>query len=115
VTTSTPEGGWAPWALGNLADTLDRTSDLLGALHEVVEVWVAPPPDGDHLPRVRIVARSEVEAARRRRIVEAGEFPASFASGSSLRAWSANVAALRLDVEAAQPGSSKREDSGTYL
>jgi hypothetical protein len=97
--TGPPDGeGWAPWALGDLADALDRTSDLLGALHEVAEVLVVPPSDDGALPRVNLVAASEVEVARLRRIVEASEFPVRFAVGSSMTAWCADVAALRLTV-----------------
>jgi hypothetical protein len=104
MTPSTSGEGWAPWALGDLADALDRTSDLLGALHEVAEVLVVPPADDEALPRVSLVASSEVEVARFRRIVEASEFPASFSAGSSRTAWSADVASLRLTVAASRHG-----------
>jgi hypothetical protein len=85
-----------------MANALDRTADLLGVSHEIVQVLVAPPTGGEPFPGVTVVTRSEVDVARFRRTVEAGEFPADFTAGSSLTAWSATVAALRLTVEASR-------------
>jgi hypothetical protein len=102
---STPDSEWGSWVLGDLADALDRAADLLGGSQETVQVLVAPPVGDEPLPRVNVVARSEVEVARLRRTVEAGEFPADFTSDSCLTVWSAAVACLRLTVEASRDGS----------
>lgn len=104
MTGSTRDGEWEPWVLCDMANALDRTADLLGESHQIVKVIVAPPASDEPFPRVTVVARSEVEVARLRRTVEAGEFSADFTRDSSLTAWSATVAALRLTVEASPHG-----------
>ena len=89
---------WGDWVLGDLADILDRISDLVGRSAAVQRVLVAPPFEPDTLPSVTIVVPDEGGIFRLRRELASCEYTVRFLGGSSERSLRAEVAGIDIEV-----------------
>ncbi|SDR75581.1 hypothetical protein SAMN04488570_0278 [Nocardioides scoriae] len=90
---------WGSWVLGDLADALGRTADLLGRQQEVSRIEVVPPTDSDKLPLVTVHVGDEMAKRKLRKRLIYGEHEVEFISQSPT-GWTAETAGLVLTVVA---------------
>jgi hypothetical protein len=88
---------WGDWGLGDLADVVRRTAELLGSGTGVCRMYVDPPQEEFGLPRTMLVVPDEdTVTALAERI--ASEDPARFCGDSFGGGWVAEVGDIELHV-----------------
>jgi len=97
--SSWPEDAqWGDWVLGDLADLVDRLTDVIGRYTDVELVKVAPPREPETLPTVTMVVADDGGIFRLRSEMAACEYPVRFLGAMSEDGWAAEVAGIRLRV-----------------
>lgn len=101
MTTAT---AWGEWRLGDLTDVMSSVVELLGHSRQVERIASSVPHD-DGVPRVEVLVRDTVGAARLREEVLRSEFIAEFYGADRPEHFTVRVAGVELtvDVVGSQP------------
>jgi hypothetical protein len=98
MSRTSAEWDWGAWMIGDLADVVRRTADVLGSALEPVRVSATPPSVPGELPRVVVVVADQHTVFRLRSEVRREENLAVFVGQPTARMWRAEVDGLDLTV-----------------
>jgi hypothetical protein len=98
MTRSSAEWDWGSWVVGDMADTIRHTADVLGSSFEVVRVSATPPTTPGSLPRVLVVVTDQHTSFRLRASLRDSELMPHFIDGTVGGTWRAEVDELDLTV-----------------
>ena len=98
MTRTSAEWDWGSWVVGDMADTIRRTADILGSGFEVVRVCATPPATPGTLPRVLVVVTDQHTSFRLRANLRDSELMPHFVGGPASGTWRAEVEDLDLTV-----------------
>jgi hypothetical protein len=91
-------GDWGDWGLGDLADIVRRTADLLGSGTAVCRMYIDPPQEELGLPRTMLVVPDEDTVAALAARILSEDAPARFCGESFGGGWAAEVDDIELHV-----------------
>ena len=97
---------WGSWVLGDLADCVRRTAELVGGTFEPVRVSAAPPRDEGEVPRVVVVVSDEHTASRVRRHVIDENQEAWFIDPGESGLWRCQVEDIDITMTVERPAPS---------
>lgn len=92
------DAGWGHWGLGDLADVVRRTAELLGTATGVRRIAVEPPHEELGLPIATVVVRDEEAVSALADRISRDEKPTRFCGNSFGGGWVAEVDDMELHV-----------------
>jgi hypothetical protein len=98
MSPTSAEWDWGAWMIGDLADVVRRTADVLGSGLEPVRVTATPPSAAGELPQVVVVVADQHTVFRLRSEVRREENLAVFVGAPTAYRWRAEVDGLDLTV-----------------